>query len=185
MKAIPCVRPAVLAAAMLLASGNALAERDRFFVELNPTEEVPAISSGSLGTFVTTVDSDANTIEYELNYSALTGDVRQAHIHFGQRGVNGGISVFLCQTTANPDPTGNAPTCPPGPAHITGFLRPANVIGPGGQGIAAMEMGELIAAIRSGIAYVNVHTSVYGGGEIRGQFDGRPLGRRIRIDTDD
>ena len=184
MKAIHCLKPAAIAAAMLLVSAPATAARDRFFVELAPTEEVPVVSSGALGTFIATVDDEANTIEYELVYTAMTGEVRQAHIHFGQRGVNGGISVFLCQTTANPDPSNNAPTCTAPPARLTGTLRAANIIGPGSQGIAATEMAELIAAIRSGLAYVNVHTAVFGGGEIRGQFDGRPLGRRGRPEID-
>jgi len=184
MKAIQCLRPAALAAAMLLVSGQAFAARDTFFVELISTEEVPAVSSGALGTATITVDDEANTIQYELVYTAMTGEVRQAHIHFGQRSVNGGISVFLCQTAANPDPSNNAPTCTAPPARLTGTLRAANIIGPGGQGIAASEMAELINAIRSGLAYVNVHTSVFGGGEIRGQFDGRPIGRRGRPETD-
>jgi hypothetical protein len=185
MKAIPCLKPAALVASMLLlAAGPASAARDRFFVELVPAEEVPSVSSGALGTFIATVDDEANTIEYELVYTAMTGEVRQAHIHFGQRGVNGGISVFLCQSTANPDPTNNAPACTAPPARLTGTLRAANIIGPGGQGIAATEMAELINAIRTGLAYVNVHTATFGGGEIRGQFDGRPLGRRGRPEID-
>lgn len=185
MKPNPCSRPAVFAAPILLfVSAQADAARDRFFVELAPAEEVPAVSSGALGTFIATVDDEANTIEYELVYTATTGEVRQAHIHFGQRGVNGGISVFLCQTAANPDPTNNAPMCTAPPARLTGTLRAANVIGPGSQGIAASEMAELINAIRSGLAYVNVHTSVFGGGEVRGQLGGRPLGRRGRPEID-
>jgi hypothetical protein len=46
------------------------------------------------------------------------------------------------------------------------------VIGPAGQGIAAAEYEELLAAIRAGTAYVNVHSSTYGLGEIRGQIEG-------------
>ena len=45
------------------------------------------------------------------------------------------------------------------------------MIGPAGQGIAATEYEELLAAIRTGTAYVNVHSATYGGGEIRGQIE--------------
>ena len=100
----------------------------------------------------------------------MQGDVRQAHIHFGQKGVNGGVSVFLCQTTFNPDPTGLAPTCLQS-GEVTGLLLPANVVGPGGQGISPGEFAELVAAIRHGVAYVNVHSTLFPGGEIRGQLD--------------
>ncbi len=48
----------------------------------------------------------------------------------------------------------------------------SEVIGPGGQLIGAGEFDELVAAIRAGVAYVNVHTSVVGSGEIRGQING-------------
>jgi hypothetical protein len=51
---------------------------------------------------------------------------------------------------------------------VTGVITAANVIGPSGQGISAGEFDELIAAIRSGSAYANVHTVNRGGGEIRG-----------------
>ena len=95
--------------------------------------------------------------------------MRQAHIHVGQAGANGGVSVFLCQTTFNTDPTGLAPTCPQS-GTVTGVLGVANVVGPAGQGVAAGELAELIAAIRAGVAYPNVHSTKFPGGEIRGQF---------------
>jgi hypothetical protein len=91
------------------------------------------------------------------------------HIHFGQLSVNGGISVWLCQTAAFVDPTGLAPTCVQS-GTITGLLTQANVVGPAEQGIAPAQFAEIVAAIRAGVAYVNVHSSVFPGGEIRGQF---------------
>ena len=39
-----------------------------------------------------------------------------------------------------------------------------------GQGIAAGEINELIAAMKAGFTYANVHTATHGGGEIRGQI---------------
>ena len=134
-------------------------------------QEVPAVSSPASGHFRASIDEKAGTISYELSYADLTGDVRQAHIHFGQHSVNGGISVFLCQTAANADPTGLAPQCPQS-GTVTGMLQAANTIGPAGQGIAAGEFAELIAAIRAGVAYVNVHSTTFPGGEIRGQLRG-------------
>ncbi len=50
------------------------------------------------------------------------------------------------------------------------MLRAANVIGPAGQGVAAMEFSALIDAIRAGVAYVNVHSTKFPGGEVRGQL---------------
>lgn len=137
-------------------------------IPLRSHEEVPSVSSTARGMFRARIDDGA--ISYKLSYQGLQGEVRQAHIHLGQKGANGGVSVFLCQTATNPDPTGLAPACPQS-GEVFGLLMPANVIGPSGQGISAGEFAELVAAIRKGVAYVNVHSSVFLGGEIRGQLD--------------
>lgn len=160
---------ALLSAALCCVPSFARAEL--VFVPLRGFEEVPSVSSIAQGKFRAFINERAGTIAYELSYDGLQGEVRQAHIHFGQRGVNGGISVFLCQTTTNPDPTGLAPTCPQS-GEVSGLLQSANVVGPGVQGIAAGEFAELVAAIRAGVAYVNVHSSTFPGGEVRGQARG-------------
>jgi hypothetical protein len=139
--------------------------------ELEGFEEVPAVSSTAKGLFRGRIRDKGTAIDYTLNYSGLEGTVSQAHIHFGQQGVVGGISVWLCETTdAFQDPAGLAPTCPQ-EGEVKGTLTAANVIGPIGQGIAAQEFDELIRAIRNGVAYVNVHSlPTFGGGEIRGHI---------------
>ena len=64
-------------------------------------------------------------IEWELSYADLEGAVQQAHIHFGQKGVNGRISVFLCTNLGN-GPAGTQP-CPAPPATISGTIVAADV----------------------------------------------------------
>lgn len=140
---------------------------ERIRAVLTSVQEVPAISSAGRGRFEARLDRDAGVIEYELRFSGLEADVLQAHIHFGQRHTNGGISVFLCSNLGN-GPVGTQP-CPNAPATITGSISAASVIGPAGQGIDAGSFDELLAAIRGNDAYVNVHTVKYPGGEIRGQ----------------
>jgi hypothetical protein len=54
---------------------------------------------------------------------------------------------------------------------VTGTITPANILGPAGQGIAAGEFDEFIAAMRAGVTYANVHTAQFPGGEIRGQIE--------------
>jgi hypothetical protein len=95
--------------------------------------------------------------------------VTQSHIHIGQRHVSSGVTMFLCQTATNQDPTGLAPTCPQS-GTVTGVLQAANVIGPAGQGIAAAEFTEVLAALRAGVTYANVHSTKFPTGEIRAQL---------------
>ena len=161
----------VLLSGLLAALPIAAGEKEELRAGLAGFREVPVISTGASGSFRAVVDDKAGTIAYELRYSRLEGDVQQAHIHVGQRSVNGSISVFLCQTEASPDPTGLAPRCPQS-GKVSGILQAANMIEGGivGQGIAPGEFGELVRAIRSGVAYVNVHSSKFPGGEVRGQL---------------
>ena len=145
--------------------------RDRIEARLKGFQEVPAVSSTASGRFKATLDSVSGTLTYELSYSGLEAPVRMAHIHIGQRGVNGGIMVWLCQTVAPfVDPSGGAPTCPQS-GSVTGMLQAGNVVASAAaQGIAATEFAEMVAAIRAGVAYVNVHSDKFPGGEIRGQL---------------
>ncbi len=94
----------------------------------------------------------------------VAANVLFAHVHFGQRGVAGGVAAFLCGGGTKPAP------CVPGTT-ITGTITPADVQGPAGQGIAPGEWNELVAAIRAGVAYANVHSMTQQGGEIRGQIN--------------
>lgn len=155
----------------LLATPVASAEKETVLAGLRGFREVPSISSPASGRFEAVIDRKAGTIAYDLSYSGLTGDVQQAHIHVGQRSVNGGVSVFLCQTEASPDPTGLAPQCPQR-GKVAGMVQSANMIGGPivNQGVEPGQFDELIAAIRAGVAYVNVHSSTFPGGEVRGQL---------------
>lgn len=131
------------------------------------------VSSAASGEFEARIDDSADTITYELTFGDLEGTVTQSHIHFGQRSVNGGISAWLCETATNPSPSASTPACPMPGGTVTGTITPEEVVGPTGQGIAPREFEELVAAIRAGRAYANVHSSKFPGGEIRGQIDDR------------
>lgn len=152
-----------------------------FRASLDGYEEVPVVSTTGSGAFRATVTPSGDGFAYRLSYADLEGDVLQAHIHLGQRSVNGGISVFLCSNLGN-GPAGT-PACPAPPATVTGTLGPAEVIGPTGQGIAPGEMAELLRAMRAGVTYANVHSSKFPGGEVRGQV--RSGGGGDRDDDDD
>jgi hypothetical protein len=117
-------------------------------------QEVPSVSTAAGGEFEVKIHPDGQAFDWVLSYSGLQGDVQQAHIHFAQRSVNDAMSGTAMAGNVGP----GAPT----------------------QQLTAGEIGEVIAAMRAGVAYANVHTTLSPGGEIRGQIGrgGRGRGHR-------
>ena len=149
------VAGAAVAGTVALADGG-----DGIREELTGYQEDPlTISTPASGDFHASLQAKKSAISYRLSYSGFTTDVQQAHIHFGQRAVNGGISVFLCTNLGN-GPAGTQP-CPPAPATVEGTLDASDVVGPAVQGIAAGEFEELVRAIKAGVTYANVHSSKF------------------------
>lgn len=141
-----------------------LAEDKNLQTNLSGYNEVPAISTPASGEFQARIANDDSQIEFELSYGGFATGPSAAHIHLGQGGVNGGVIAFLCGG-------GSKPACPAGSATVTGTIVATDVIGPAGQGIAAGELAEAIAAVRAGVVYANAHSSTFPGGEIRGQIE--------------
>ena len=146
------------------------ARAERIRATLTGYEEVPVVSTVANGEFVGMI-RDEQSIDYHFTYTGLQGMVTQAHIHAAQPNVNGSIVIWLCQTATNPGPAGT-PTCTAGSGTFTGTITAANVVAgaTASQQLAAGELAEVIAAMRAGAVYVNVHTDLSPGGEIRGQI---------------
>jgi len=165
------MRFTVLLAVMgsLLAMATA-AKADQIGALLTGYEESPSVSTVARGQFTATIAPNG-VIQYTETYDGLQAPVTQSHIHVGQPGVNGSIVIFLCQTANNPDPTGLAPQCPQ-EGTVSGTITAANVIAgsTATQQLVAGDLAAVIAAIRAGAAYANVHSTVSPGGEIRGQI---------------
>jgi len=171
MKGLRVKLAAVATAVGVLATGTAAVatgDGDRggtFRAWLDGYQEVPSVSSpearGALRAW-----RSGDRVEFELRYSGLEGDVLAAHIHLGQRAANGGVSVFLCGAP------GGTP-CPAPPARVRGSFGAADVVGPAAQGIAPGELEELVRAMRAGVTYANIHTSVFPAGNVRGQIHRR------------
>src|SRR5687767_8197724 len=93
------VSAAYLAAAEQRSGGNHLK------AALTGDQEVPLVSSAGTGTLDMRVADDELTIDYELSYEGLEGNIPTAavptgvsasHIHVGVPLTNGGVSIFLC-----------------------------------------------------------------------------------------
>ena len=145
---------------------------DNIRVHLKGFEEVPVVVTDAVGDVDLDINDAAPSIAYQLTYSGLEGTVTQSHIHVGQRNVNGGIVLWLCQTATNPAPAQAAatPTCPSPGGTVSGTLTPNMLVPQTTQGIPAGAFADVLRAIRAGKAYANVHTSTSPGGEIRGQL---------------
>jgi hypothetical protein len=99
-----------------------------------------------------------------VSTTSITG-VTMAHIHTGVAGVNGGVLVWLAP------PNGTAPQAASGAINgqlAAGRFNASWIRGVGGQ--PAITLDSLKKLMRTGAAYVNVHTSAFGGGEVRGQI---------------
>lgn len=160
----------------LPAFAQSLQEEETFFARLGGLEEVPSVSTDASGSFI--ADLIGGVLDYRLRYDGIATPVLFAHIHLGQARTNGGVAVFLCDNTGGA-PAGT-PSCPQRGGEVIDSVSTEDVVGPEGQGIrptanisqrtGAGEFEELIAALREGATYVNVHSEAFPGGEIRGQI---------------
>ena len=177
-------RVTLLAVAIVAAAATAFAfgdEGSRRFSEFltGLKEAANVVSTTGTGTFRATISQDESEINYELTFKDLEGDVRQSHIHIGLPQNSGGIVLWLCDSETNPSPSATTPACTEADplnthaGHVTGTLTAADVQAQAPNGIAAGEFAEVVALIRAGKTYVNVHSSKFVPGEIRSQLDNR------------
>jgi hypothetical protein len=159
----------VLAGAAAFGHGGENGRRT-FSAKLNGYNEVTSKSTPARGVFRARIRDGGSRIHYKLRYEGFTEPgamANVAHIHFSQEHVNGAVIAFLCGGGGKPD-------CPNPGGTVEGDIVAADIMAQSpDQGIAAGEIAELIRAMRHGAAYVNVHTTRFPGGEIRGQVGKR------------
>lgn len=114
-----------------------------FTATLNGENEVPPVPTTATGTATLSLDGDQ--ITYTVEVEDLENAV-VAHIHIAQEGENGPIQLNLCGTP--PPPV--LPPCVSG----TGELAS----GTNGTIVGTITFDSLVSAMRTGGAYVNVHT---------------------------
>ncbi len=153
-----------LAIALALVVVSTAAQAQILAAVLDGLQENPSISTNAFGTFVAVIADDEQSINVVLTYNPLEGGmVLAAHIHVAREFVNGGIVINLCGA-------GGKPACPTPSGQVAAMVTAADVVDLAAQGIAAEELAEVIRAMRRGATYVNVHSTAFPGGEIRGQI---------------
>ena len=156
------------------------AAQNNLGTHLDGDDENPSRPTQAQGQAIFRISDDGQSVAYTL-IAANIDNAFMAHIHLAPAGVNGAIVEWLFPSTA--------PVAGPlGAGRFDGVLASgtftaANLVGP----LANHPLSELIAAMRNGGAYVNVHTNDgvaptntgpgdFPGGEIRGQLSapGKP-----------
>lgn len=134
--------------------------QEKYVADLRASNEVPANSSTAVGQLVLLVSRDGSYAEYSVEASGLTGGIRGGHFHRAATGVNGPIvlSFFF-------DPTTGAAITQPTPGTTDLEINKAIA-----RTINKTQLDTILADLRAGNLYANVHTPQNPGGEIRGQL---------------
>ena len=155
MKTLKLILFAVLT--IVLTVSLAMAASNTFKAKLTGKEVVPAAMTKAKGEADLKLSKDGKELTYNLKVKGI-GNVTAAHIHTGKKGENGGPVAGLF---AGPKKAGKFSG-----VLAKGAIMDKDLIGP----LAGKTVADLVAMIKSGGAYVNVHTDKYPDGEIRGQI---------------
>ena len=125
------------------------------------TVSTPAINTGGFGDATIVVDLTARTLTYTVRVFNLPSGVTASHIHVGAAGTAGPVVVnFTVPSTSSND------------FGYTGVVKDTEFVLRPDQGIRSAD--DMFQAILGNNSYVNVHSSVNPGGEIRGQLILKP-----------
>jgi len=153
---------AIAGAFTLLFSAQAHAQTVVYTATLSGSNEAPPVAATGAGGFATvTVNLTTQTIDWVVDVYNLPSGVTAAHIHVGGLGVAGPVVInFTVPTNASND------------FRLSGSARAADVVARQPQGVNTFD--DVVQALATGHGYVNVHTQVNPGGEVRGQLVVRP-----------
>jgi hypothetical protein len=153
-------------------SSAALATPITFTANLTGAAEIPPVSTTGTGFATVVLDPDAHTLQVDVTFSGLSSGTTASHIHCCISSVqppNGNLMV----ATTTPSFTGFPMGVTSGHFVTTldltqsSSFNPAFVANPAVGSVGAAELA-LEAAIEAGTAYLNIHTSNFPTGEIRG-----------------
>jgi hypothetical protein len=120
---------------------------------LDPEQEVQTPPVISRGDGEAELEWRRGRVRYDVEWEDLTSPVIMGHIHCAPAGVNGPVGVTLVHETLDPDDRVRDSFTGPDTGNSCGWA----------------DLGDVLGAIASGNAYVNIHTENFQGGEIRGQ----------------
>jgi hypothetical protein len=142
----------VLVVAALSLAGTAYANDLKFTAELTGAQERPTPVQTE-GEGEAKFESDGTSVAFELKWKNLSTPAVAAHIHCGGPEVAGPVGVTLFAGAMGTDGEVQGSFTAPDPGNACGWE----------------DLADVLEAMASGGAYVNVHSTQFPGGEIRGQ----------------
>lgn len=163
---------AIVVAPVVLTIGNANAETLTFTGNLDGAQEVPNPgSSFATGVGTLSVDVMAQTLNFELlvdsintfqlNDNLVAAPVGPVHLHNAAAGSNGPIVVPFAFNNVDYQNTSVGFSL-----NVTNFAYSDAVALSG----SSLSFNDFVAALNSGLFYINVHSDDFPGGAIRGQL---------------
>ena len=153
---------------IVLGVGIALAGGFQFNATATGAEEVPPRASTAVAKVNVKLNREAGTASFNLRVTEAIENVLQAHLHRGVTGTNGPIAVWLY-------PAAPPASLIPGTTEGTlakGEWTPASLCYSPTAPYCVNGAGDwdhFVADLEAGNLYLNLHTTAFPGGEIRGQ----------------
>lgn len=147
---------ALLASAcVLLAAAASHAQVEFYDFPIEGSQEVPSVSTPAYGFASLEYHPDTMRFDLELIVDAIAlGDITGAHLHMAPRGLNGPVIINLLASSMFVD-------------DVDGLIR---------LFVANVPIGDAQPALRSAQLYLNVHTTAFPNGQLRGQVVPAPAG---------
>ena len=146
---------------LILTVTPAAAGPRNFRAHLNGAQEVPPANTRAQGQAIFQLSKDGESLRYKLIVANIE-NVTMAHIHLAPADANGPVVAWLY-------PEGPPPQLIEGRFNgvlAEGVITADDLVGP----LAGADLGDLVDEIIAGNTYVNVHTSQFPAGEVRGQI---------------
>src|SRR5262245_59475101 len=142
-------------------AGTAQAQIVRFTANLSGNQETPAVLTGAFATATVELNLGTRTVTWNIDVFNMPSGTNNAHFHVGGPGIAGPTVVNI----AFPANISND-------YNLSGSATEANLNQRPDQGIRSWD--DFIQSLMGGQMYLNIHSAVNGGGEIRGQVNRVP-----------